>query len=492
MKIPPKTDTSRERSSPMKRRDFLTAAAAVTTMGRAPRLTANTGEGHGGSRPNVVFVLTDQWRAQATGYAGDPNARTPHLDRLAARSVDFTNAVSGCPVCCPYRGSLMTGRYPLTHGVFLNDVPLNTEAVSLADAFNAAGYHTGYIGKWHLDGHGRQSFIPPERRQGFRFWRAAECSHNYNRSHYYADDEVKRFWQGYDAMAQTEEARRYLKRRQDEPFALVLSLGPPHNPYQTAPERFKQMFRPEDIVLRPNVPEAVRKSARRDLAGYYAHIAALDHCVGLVEQTLAERRLLDNTILVFTSDHGDMLGSQGQSRKQRPWDESIRVPFLIHWPAGLGTSGRKLVTPINAPDILPSLLGLCGVDVPDTSEGIDRSQLIRGEADDRDEAALIMCASPFGEYTRARGGREYRGVRTARYTYVRALDGPWLLYDNQTDPYQQDNLCNKPEQADLQSRLESRLQRKLRDTNDAFRPGAEYIAKWGYQVDASGTMPTRP
>ncbi len=443
-------------------------------------------------RPNVVFILADQWRAQATGYAGDVNAKTPNLDRLAQQGVSFANAVSGCPVCCPYRGSLITGRYPLTHGIFLNDASLNNEAVSLAQAFNKGGYQTGYIGKWHLDGHGRQSFIPPQRRQGFRFWRAAECSHNYNRSHYYGDENEKKFWQGYDAFRQTEETQRFIERHKDKPFALVLSLGPPHNPYQTAPERFKRMFRPEDIVLRPNVPAADKKSARRDLAGYYAHIAALDHCVGQIKGTLKRLDLLENTILVFTSDHGDMLGSHGESRKQRPWDESIMVPFIVHWPAGLGSNAKTIVAPINTPDIMPTLLGLCGIDVPATVEGSDRSKLILGRKPDGDGAALITCVSPFGEWKRANGGREYRGIRTTRYTFVRTLDGPWLLNDNRTDPYQQNNLCNKPQHTDLQKRLDAQLQAELRRTNDEFLPGAEYVKKWGYKVNASGTMSTRP
>ena len=156
------------------------------------------------ARPNVVILLADQWRSQATGFAGDRNARTPRLDRLATEGVSPATAVSTCPVCSPYRASLLTGRYPVNHGVFVNDVPLSTEAVSLAQAFARWGYTTGYIGKWHLDGHGRSSFVPPDRRQGFEFWRANECSHDYNHSLYYADTPEKHYWQGYDAIAQTE------------------------------------------------------------------------------------------------------------------------------------------------------------------------------------------------------------------------------------------------------------------------------------------------
>ena len=115
-------------------------------------------------KPNIVFVLTDQWRAQATGYAGDPNVKTPHLDALASRSINFTNAVSVCPVCTPYRASLMTGRYPLSTGMFMNDLYLPSEELCMAEIFKRAGYQTAYIGKWHLDGHGRDVFTPKERR----------------------------------------------------------------------------------------------------------------------------------------------------------------------------------------------------------------------------------------------------------------------------------------------------------------------------------------
>lgn len=443
-------------------------------------------------KPNVVFLLADQWRAQATGYAGDVNAKTPNLDRLATQAAVLTTAVSPCPVCSPYRGCLITGRYPLTHGVFLNDVCLSRDAVSLAQAFRSGGYQTAYIGKWHLDGHGRSSFIPPERRQGFEFWRVNECTHNYPHSLYYADTDEKQFWKGYDAAAQTAEAEAYIRAHRQKPFLLVLSWGPPHNPYQTAPEEFRRLFSPDQIKLRPNVPPEAADAARRDLAGYYAHCAALDAYVGRILQTLKACGLAENTILVFTSDHGDMLGSHAEIRKQRPWDESIRVPFLAYWPKGLGLGGRKLSTPLVAPDIMPTLLGLCGLAIPATVEGLDRSAWLRGKEPESDRAALITCVTPFGEWTRGKGGREYRGLRTVRYTYVRTLDGPWLLYDNQEDPYQLHNLIGQEKSAGLQRDLDSRLTQELKQRKDAFLPGDEYVKRWGYRTDASGTVPYRP
>ena len=363
----------------MDRRRFLkTAGRAAAAAAAWPALSRAAAAAPPDARPNVVLVFADQWRAQAAGYAGDPNVRTPALDRLAARSVRFTTAVSNCPVCAPYRASLLTGRYPLTHGVFLNDVCLSADAVSLAQAFKGAGYRTAYVGKWHLDGHGRSAFIPPDRRQGFDFWRVLECTHDYNKSAYYGDENSKSFWQGYDAAAQTREAQGYLRAAAGKgPFLLVLSWGPPHNPYETAPQKYREMYRPEKLTLRPNVPPDRAGAARRDLAGYYAHCSALDDCVARLRETLRDWGLDENTIFVFTSDHGDMLGSQGMQRKQCPYDESILVPLLVHWPR-LTREGHAVAAPIGAPDIMPTLLGLAGIEIPKTVEGTDFSGRLRG------------------------------------------------------------------------------------------------------------------
>ena len=146
-------------------------------------------------KPNIVFILVDQWRAQATGYSGDKNVKTPNIDRLASSSMNLKNAVSGMPVCSPFRASLMTGQYPLTHGLFMNDIMLDTAKTTIAEVYLKHGYSTGFIGKWHIDGHGRSSFIPKNRRQGFQYWKALECTHDYNRSAYYsADSDKKLFW----------------------------------------------------------------------------------------------------------------------------------------------------------------------------------------------------------------------------------------------------------------------------------------------------------
>lgn len=446
-----------------------------------------------GSKPNVLIILTDQWRAQATGYAGDPNINTPNLDSLASKSVNFKNAVSGMPVCSPFRASLITGQRPLTHGVFMNDVQLDTAAVTMGKLFSKAGYDTGYIGKWHLDGHGRLSFIPPgKRRQGFDFWKANECTHNYNHSVYYDNDNpAQKVWEGYDTFDQTDAAVSYLtdRNKESKPFSLILSYGTPHAPYQTAPEAYKNRFHPDSMQLRENVPEEMREQVKKDLAGYYAHIAALDDMVGRLITNLRETEQLDNTIIVFTSDHGDLLGSQGAYKKQQPYDESIRVPMLWRIPEHLKITPGEKEALLNSEDILPTLLALCDISIPNTVEGMNYKDYLEGKEEiNRD--ALIACVQPFGQWNRvSHGGREYRGLRTARYTYARDLNGPWVLFDNEKDPYQMTNLVNNTEYSELQYELENRLSLRLKENGDKFLSGMEYINKWGYPVDSTGTVP---
>src|SRR5687768_10661589 len=197
------------------------AALFLATVGSAWAATSAPARLHS-NNPNIVFIIADQWRAQAFGFAGDPNVKTPHFDRFERECVNFTQAVSGQPVCTPARASLLTGQRPLTHGLFINDVTLKSEAVTLAEVLSAAGYATGCIGKWHVDGQGRSNFIPRERRQGFDYWKVLECTHAYNNSFYYSDGPEKLKWEGYDAIAQTSDANAYIKSQAQSgrPFLL--------------------------------------------------------------------------------------------------------------------------------------------------------------------------------------------------------------------------------------------------------------------------------
>jgi arylsulfatase A-like enzyme len=443
-------------------------------------------------KPNILYILVDQWRASATGYMGDKNVFTPNLDRLAAESINLKNAVSGTPVCTPHRASLMTGQYPLTNGVFMNDVLLDSNATTLAKVMKKHDYKTGFIGKWHIDGHGRNSYIPPTRRQGFDYWKANECSHNYNNSPYFTgENKEKLFWDGYDAIAETETACNYIKEKSTDssPFMLFISIGSPHDPYQTAPEKYRKLYENKDFLINENVPPDKRERVKKDLVGYYSHISAIDDCVGKIWQTLKDLNIDHNTIIVFSSDHGDLLGAHGAWNKQQPFEESIRVPFLLHYPVAFGKKGKTSNALINSPDIMPTLLGLCKISIPKTVEGLDFSSILKGNKKDQVKQTLIACYQPFGQWDRQKGGKEYRGIVNQRYTFTKDLQGPWQLFDNQKDPLQLINLIGKAGYKQVQSQLELALNQELKKRNDSFLPGLEYIKKWNYLIDETETVP---
>ncbi len=449
--------------------------------------------------PNIILVQVDQWRGSAFGFMGDPNVETPKIDQLASESVRFTNAVSVCPVCTPWRASFLTGRYPTTTGMFKNDLYLPAQEYTIAEALRDAGYNTAYIGKWHLDGHGRLSFIPPERRQGFDYWKAMECTHNYNKSFYYTGKSSERkCWDGYDVFAQTRDAQEYLiKHANDEkPFFLMLSFGAPHFPHQTAPEEYQKIYRSKTIRIPNNVPENLRNAARKEAIGYYAHCSAIDTKIGELIETLKENNLLENSIIVFTSDHGEMLGSHGYRPycKHAVYRESSEIPLLIHLPNQ--KEGRLFTTPITTPDLYPTLLGLAGIAIPKTVEGENIAKNIQTGTEIPDRAALIMSVSPFGSEYLAHG-KPYRAIRTSRYTYAVAPDGPWLLFDHENDPLEMNNLVNRTEVKSIQKILQKQLEMELNRINDSLENGVchkgkWYDDKWNYILDTGLNIPYAP
>jgi arylsulfatase A-like enzyme len=447
-------------------------------------------------RPNIIIVLADQWRAQEMGYEGQKQILTPNLDRFASQSIIFENAVATLPVCAPWRASFLTGQYPLTNGIFYNDKPLPNEALTLAEILKAEGYQTGYIGKWHLNGHqrgeepfsGRDKPVPADRRQGWDYWKVREVTHNYTNSFYFDEMDEKHTWPGYDVFPQTDSAISFISKNKKNPFVLMLSYGPPHDPYFSAPEEFQKLYDPSQIQIRPNVPVEFQDSARRVLAGYYAHATAIDHAFGKLIRSLDSLGIEDQTLVLFTSEHGDMLMSKGVLKKQRPWDESIKVPMLIRYPERLGKTSLRIKNPIGTPDLLPTLLGLGRVKIPGSVEGKDFSKDIISGKDISSDAALIMLPVPFHEWRFSNGGREYRGIRTQRYTYAKDLNGPWLLYDNQADPFQMNNLVGKAGFENLQDQMDQLLQKKLAERKDEFLPADYYMSQWNYLYDGNDSI----
>lgn len=442
-------------------------------------------------KPNIIYILTDQWRASATGYAGDPNVKTPHIDALVKSSLNFKNAVSVTPVCTPHRAALMTGRYPTSTGVFLNDVHLPDEELCIAEVFGKAGYNTGYIGKWHLDGNGRFSYIPVEKRQGFDYWKAAECDHDYNHSHYYTGlSNVKMFWNGYDVFDQTKDAQQYIRTqaKSNKPIILFVAFGAPHFPHQTAPKEYLDMYDENTISLPSNVPKSLRQEAKKEAKGYYAHCSAIDKSIGDILATIDDAGIKENTIFIFTSDHGEMLGSQGvrPKTKQVPFGESARVPFLLRYPPVTGNMGRLVQMPVTTPDIFPTLLGLAKIPIPKACEGNDLSSFIFRKQDDLHRAVLYMNISPFIKQEFAIA---YRAIKTYQYTYVRSIHGPWFLFDDISDPFQMTNLLTDKSYYKLSKKLDTRLHKLLKRNDDEFQPGSFYLAKWGFHTDSNGSIP---
>jgi len=462
------------------RKEFLYGAAATAAL---------SGLKDGAStrprrRPNVLLVMADEWRAQAFNHMGDVNARTVSLDRFHGEAISFPNAIAGTPTCCPSRASLITGQFPLTHGVYINDIPLRPNTTTLGEAFANQGYKTGYIGKWHLYGspegrwERRLSYIPRESRFGFKYWKACECTHDYNHSLYYdGDDPTPRYWPGYDAIAQTQDAISFIHdhARAADPYFLILSWGPPHFPY-LAPEAYSRIYAEREITLRPNVPEADREQAVAELRGYYAAIAVLDDCFAQLLVAI-EQNEPDDTIMIFTSDHGEMAYSQGLEHKLYPWEESIRVPFMLRYPRAFGRRPRVSNAMLNSSDVMPTLLGLAGIDIPSGIQGFDfSSSLLDRPSATAPQTALVTLPVPITS-ARSHGIDAYRGVRDARYTYVRSLEEPWLLYDNLGDPYQMANLIDQPAAAPVRERMERELSAWLRRLQDDFLPPQDYLKR---------------
>ncbi|MBC7319284.1 sulfatase [bacterium] len=442
--------------------------------------------------PNILLIFADQMRGMDMGCAGNPDVITPNMDRLAEEGMYFLKAYANTPVCTPSRGSLLTGLYPLSHLAITNDLPIATNIPSVGKILKEAGYYVGYIGKWHLDGVPRDKFTPPgPRRLGFDdFWAVWNCSHDYFNAYYYRDTPEPIPLRRYEPIGQTDLAIEFIEESLKEkrlPFFLVLSWGPPHDPYWMVPEEYRSKYKPDEITLRPNVklgtkkllgPKDANLSPKETIANYYAAITALDEQLGRILEFLNDNDLTNETIVIFTSDHGDMLWSQGMMKKEQPFEESINIPFVIRWPKHI-PSGEKNNILISIVDIAPSILGLLGIKIPEEIEGTDLSRVILGLEDKGPDSVFLQEIVPVDEGY-AQGIREWRGVRTSRYTYACWQTGEgWLLYDNETDPYQMENLIDNPKYRSVREEMERILQYWLKRTNDPFLKWDEHIRRLG-------------
>ena len=445
------------------RREFLAGLGAlgVAACARAPEAEPAP------KRPNILFLFPDQMRAQAMGCMGNPDVKTPNLDKLASEGILFRNTFANTPVCCPARANILTGKYAHKNGMIANDLRLRESETTVAELLAAEGYRTGFIGKWHLDGGPRQpGYVPPgERRQGFEFWAANEVSHRHFDTHYFRDSPEPIPIEVFEPEAWADLGIEFLRETEtdERPFFLTVQMGPPHNPYK-APEEYRALYDPESLTMRPNWADGERVPGREDLAHYYGMITAVDDQVGRMMEELERLGLAEDTVVLFSSDHGDMMGSQGARLKRKPWEESIGVPGIVRYPRG-GQSGVETDALFTHVDFAPTLLSLCGMTPPAEMQGADLAPVILGEASEGPDSAFFQIFGPYDGGAVAAG---WRGVRTHRYMYARYRDEPWVLYDLESDPYERNNLVGDAEAAEIQQELQAKLDDWMAKTGDSW------------------------
>jgi len=442
--------------------------------------------------PNLIYILTDEHVYRAAP-GGIKELETPNLERLAAEGMAFKNCISNNPVCVPYRATWLTGLYGHQNG-FINNhsaYPLSPELSTWSDILKSNGYTMGYIGKWHLfpggenpkfEGQGKDRKLlkpavrtPSEYRQGFDDLWIQTSNHGEVRATYYWDsDSVYKMYDGYAPTLEMTQLTEFVGAHKDDdsPFCAVLSLLPPHPPYQGAPEKWVEYYKSIETPFWENVPEKDRINSNMDkLKNYYAQVSAIDEEVGRLMVKLDEWGISDNTILIFTSDHGDLHYAHGEKWKRWPWDESIKVPFIIKYPGKI-KAGSKTDALLGAIDLAPTLLGLTGFadQIPKSWQGMNLSHLMFGKEGPEPSSQLIMFnLPPPDHYILAKQPNlvDYRGVRTKKYTYTLVKDRetgsvtPWLLYDNENDPFQLKNLVGEQGMDQIQTQLFKEIQSHL-------------------------------
>jgi arylsulfatase A-like enzyme len=455
-------------------------------------------------RPNIVFVFADQLRYQSVGYADDPNAHTPNLDRLAKEITNFANAVISMPVCAAARSSLWTGKYVTSTGMVINELRINPHHQALGHVLTEGGYQTGYIGKWHLwanelGNHNdpKNSFVPPgPYRLGFDgYWAGYNFHHDYYNAYYHTDSpEPISYGDGvYEPDGQTDLAIDFLTQQvsADRPFALFLSYGTPHDPWtpDNVPARFYDMFAEVDFPVPPNyragfdepygdawsnIPKSPDQIAAW-MRVYYAMTANLDWNIGRLRAALDDLDLTDDTLFIFTSDHGEMFGAHGRMKKNIFYEEAARVPLLMRWP-GVMPAGLVADACLSNVDLMPTLLGLVDLPIPAEVEGMDLSHLARGEAGPEPDFAFLQNTGACAAWE---NGHEWRAIRDKQYTYARyKIDGKERLFDNLADPYQMHNLAEGETQSPLVKAYRAKMAAKMAVLNDTFPDSLWYKAHW--------------
>jgi arylsulfatase A-like enzyme len=456
-------------------------------------------------RPNVLILMADQLRYQSFGLT-DPRAITPNIDRLASEGMLFENFVASTPVCSAFRGSLMTGKYASSTGIVVNELRMNPNHDTFAHVLKLAGYRTDHIGKWHIwahkaGGHGgaENNYVPPgPYRMGFDdFWAAYNFGHH-NFSYSYWTDSPKEIHVT-KQFKPTHFSNLAIKRLEQhaqtgDPFAMVVAYSPPHDPFSrgNAPPEFYKPFAemkfplpstwsdlPDPYMDRNTNQERWlsywKPNLENMMRAYYAMTSALDHEVGRVMQTLKDTGLDRDTIVIFISDHGEMFGAQGRVYKMTFYEESARTPCIIRWPGNI-PAGQRSDACMATPDVMPTILGLCGQKIPQAVEGMDLSQIALGKKGPEPEFALLQG---MGHTYLWLDGFEWRAIRNKQYTYARYLrDGKELLFDNKNDPTQSKDLAASPKHQEKLRELREKMNKKLVAIHDDFQKCSWYRDNW--------------
>ena len=445
-------------------------------------------------QPNILFVLTDQQSHDMLGCAGNSQIKTPNLDAFANQGIRFEHAVSNSPVCTPYRSMLLSGRHPLHNNCFDNDRRLlNEEEIGpgIGHVLRDAGYKMGYVGKWHLYGGDRDRPIPKgSERHGFDdLFLSNNCHVNYHPDHsyYWSEEGVRVMFNEWETKGQADQALEFLDSVDSEnPFCLFVSWHAPHNhgggdrdAYWgfDAPEEFKGLYDEDVIKPRgqlPNTPEN-----RKMTVGYYAMCSEVDHHFGRLMEKLKERGVDENTLVVFSSDHGENFGAHAaQCHKGNPHDVAVRIPLILRMPNKI-TQSRVSQLLIGVLDYPSTLLGLMGHDIPKNWQGKNLSVAILEDDDDAIDSLPIFNFKPSwrGVYTRQHTFAFENIERTRDISTRFGSDLPDrrkhtpnfnVLYERESDPLQVNNLINSTEHIPLAMSLTEKTHNWLDVFNDPF------------------------
>ncbi len=427
-------------------------------------------------RPNVVIFFTDQQRHDSTGVHGNPLGLTPNFDRVAAAGTHAYHSFTCAPVCGPARACLQTGTYITTNGALTNSKTyLGTGLPSLPRCFNDAGYHTGYIGKWHLSTKGA-SAVPEDQRDGYQYWlgaNALEHTSDTYRTVVYDNDDNEVLLPGYRVDALTDAGIRYIDQHRDEPFYLMMSFLEPHHQNHVddypPPDGYRATYDgrwvPPDLAALPahnkHNPHA-GGSTHAHLGGYWGMVKRLDEAFGRLMDALKSLGLDEDTIVLFTSDHACHFKTRNGEYKRSCHESSIRVPTLFTGPGFMGGGQRREM--VSLVDLPPTLLDAAGLDVPDSMEGRSVHRLIHGREPDWPAEMFVQVCD----------GHPGRAVRTARWKYcVMAPDGASsssrhhdtyeeaFLYDLQHDPHELTNLIRQESHIEVKRVMRDRLIRRM-------------------------------